>query len=420
MRLRDLIQGLDVRPPDAWTSERLGAIEVGAVTEDSRLVVPGTLFVARPGLTADGRRFAGDAVRAGAVCVLTDRTGAAIEVSSHALHQRRADGLRFRVAVFTNLSGDHLDYHGDMDAYASAKARLFEGLAPESLAIVNADDPAASRMLRDCPARVLACTGAGPAPHEPAERLGHEVARVEIRRRTIDGTSMRLLGPWGEIETESPLLGRHNAMNTLQACAAAHALGVSATQIARSLPALATPRGRLERVLAPGNAPDAPRVFIDYAHTDDALRAALSALRDVLPPRARLTCVFGCGGDRDRTKRPRMGEVAAALADRLVITSDNPRSEDPQAIIDEILVGVAGSVPGASVVAEADRAAAIRIAIEDARPGDVVLIAGKGHETEQVLTDERGALVRRPFDDAAHASAALEAAAPHAPQGVTP
>jgi UDP-N-acetylmuramyl-tripeptide synthetase len=523
--LNTLIEGLAIEPPEAFTPERLAAVSVADVTEDSRAVTPGALFIARPGLVADGRCFVADAILAGAVAILTDRTAgrvdatetpvlrcadpartgamlaerllgepstrlallgvtgtngkttvadlvaqiinrsgrrcgligtvavdegdgprpatmttpaavdlsrsiarmvdagchaAAMEVSSHALHQRRVDALRFRVGVFTNLSGDHLDYHGTMEAYAAAKARLFELLSPDALAIVNADDPAAPTMLRFCRARALACTSGTPVADEPARRLAADVARVEIRSRTLEGTRLRLEGPWGRIEARSPLLGRHNAMNVLQAVAGVHALGVDAAAIEAAIPLLTTPRGRLERVPSPNpDADAAPRVFIDYAHTDDALKAALEALRGVLPARARLTCVFGCGGDRDRTKRPRMGRVAATLADQLVITSDNPRSEPPASIIDEILVGVAEAGGATPFRTEPDRVAAIRIAIEDARPGDVVLIAGKGHETEQISVDDHGAITRRPFDDAAEARAALKRLAAPSRQEVT-
>jgi UDP-N-acetylmuramoyl-L-alanyl-D-glutamate--2,6-diaminopimelate ligase len=318
---------------------------------------------------------------------------AAIEVSSHALDQRRTDGLTFSVGVFSNLTGDHLDYHGTAEAYAAAKARLFEALEPVALAVVNADDPHAPRMLRDCPAASLSCSLRDPR----AECL------ARVARRGLSDVHAHMLGPWGAFDVRLPLIGSHNVLNALQATAACAALGLEGPAIAEALATCSAPPGRLERV--PGEAGD-PVVLVDYAHSDDALRRALETLRGLLEAAGtggRLVVVFGCGGDRDRTKRPRMGAVAAAMADRIVITSDNPRSEDPASIIRQVLQGVPPRRRDDTVCVP-DRAQAIALAVDESGPGDVVLIAGKGHETEQITGTQR-----RSFDDRAVAAAALRA-----------
>jgi UDP-N-acetylmuramoyl-L-alanyl-D-glutamate--2,6-diaminopimelate ligase len=312
-----------------------------------------------------------------------------LEVSSHALHQERVAGVSFAVGMFTNLTGDHLDYHGTMDAYAAAKALLFRGLGRAATAVINADDVWADRMIGDSPANVV--------------RFGLRGAcdwTATIRRMTSDGTQLMLRGPAGiEVDYPSPLVGRHNVYNTRCATAAAYAIGVPLAAIIDGLGAMPGVPGRLERVTAPG---DRFQVFVDYAHTHDALENVLLALRGTMERSGRLLCVFGCGGDRDRTKRPKMGAVAEKLADRVSVTSDNPRTEDPGRIIDEIMVGVSAGGRG-SVEIEADRRAAIRQAISVAEAGDVVLIAGKGHEDYQIIGTEK-----RHFDDREEAVAALE------------
>jgi UDP-N-acetylmuramoyl-L-alanyl-D-glutamate--2,6-diaminopimelate ligase len=311
----------------------------------------------------------------------------AMEVSSHALDQGRADALRFRTAVFTNLTGDHLDYHGTMERYAEAKSRLFALLPPDGTAVVNVDDPWHAAMLAPCRGRVLRCSLRGAAD-----------CSAEIHEARLGWQDATFTGPWGSARVRLPVVGRHNAMNALQSAAAAWTVGVGADAVARTLAACQAPPGRLEPVTGPE---DPFAVLVDYAHTDDALLNVLSALRPLVGPKGRLVTVFGCGGDRDRTKRPRMMDVACTRSDRVVVTSDNPRTEDPEAIIDEVMSGrPAGAL--AEVVRCTDREEAIRRAVGEAGPGDIVLIAGKGHEDYQIVGRER-----RPFDDRAVARAAL-------------
>jgi UDP-N-acetylmuramoyl-L-alanyl-D-glutamate--2,6-diaminopimelate ligase len=313
-----------------------------------------------------------------------------MEVSSHALDQSRVAGIGFACAVFTNLTGDHLDYHGSMDAYAAAKARLFESLDRGAVAIVNADDPAHARMVHGCASRVMRCS--------LTDASADCMARV--RRMRPDGMVCAMHGPWGVLDVDLPLAGLHNAMNALQALAAASALGVAAAPLERALATCPAPPGRLEPVSTPD---DGIAVLVDYAHTDDALLNVLRAVRQTLEPGGRIITVFGCGGDRDRTKRPRMAAVACAHADAVIVTSDNPRTEDPGAIVRDILAGVpTGS--GAEVESRLDRAEAIARAVQLAKPGDAVVVAGKGHEDYQIVGTER-----RPFDDRVVARAALAA-----------
>lgn len=527
MKLADLIAGLDV----TIARGDPGAVRICDVTEDSRTVMPGSLFVARRGQKSDGRAYVGQACEQGAAAIISDdaavcdggvcdpgshhrdlgkdvavvvtpnvsrvsalmaerfygepsarlsvvgvtgtngkttiahlihrilnaaeiRCGmigtilvddgreiaaasmttppaieisrtlatmvemgckaAAMEASSHALDQGRVAAVRFRVGIFTNLTGDHLDYHRSMDAYADAKARLFESLPAEGLAIVNADDPASLRMVRDCRATVLRCVS---RPLTAEELRSGAWCAVRVLSRAISGVRLALDGPWGQIEAESPLIGDHNAMNALQAVAACHFLGLSREGIVSGLASSTAPRGRLERVTPGGSAKTKrntlPTVLVDFAHTDDGLRSALSAVRSVLSEHAmgsevqpRIWVVFGAGGDKDRTKRPRMGKVASELADVVVLTSDNPRHERPSDIIAEIIGGVDAANAGKLVV-HADRQEAIQHAVGHAAPLDIVLIAGKGHETEQELPDGRGGTYKIPFDDAMVASQAL-------------
>lgn len=490
MDLQELISGLDIRVAHAPAE----GVRVCDMTEDSRTAVPGSLFIARRGQRADGRRFIADAVRAGASAVLTDEptegdglvrehaallvcediakacarlaerfygepsqqltligvTGtngktttawlihgllnggrkrcgligtiavddgrefapaglttppaielsrtlsvmvesgcqaAVMEVSSHALAQQRVAALAFDVGIFTNLSGDHLDYHGTMAAYAGAKAELFASLPETGTAIVNADDAQAEVMLRNCRAkRVLCRMGRGAGSSDAAWGEPVETGRWGMR--------VRLAGPWGEIDSRVGLMGGHNVMNLLEAVAAVHVSGLSTEAILAGMRDLAAPPGRLEPVTGPY---DPFIVLVDYAHTDDALANALRAVRPMVDG-GRLCVVFGCGGDRDATKRPRMGAVAVELADRVIVTSDNPRREEPSAIVSQILAGIDGSYRG-KLSAEVDRQRAIRRAVLEAEAGDVVLIAGKGHETYQIVPDGRGGTTTRHFDD---------------------
>jgi UDP-N-acetylmuramoyl-L-alanyl-D-glutamate--2,6-diaminopimelate ligase len=348
------------------TTHLIGAIleAAGRPTE-----VIGTLGGARTTPEApDLQRYLAEAVRAG-------RRAVAMEVSSHALTQHRVDAVRFDVAAFTNLSRDHLDHHGSMEAYFEAKASLF---TPERCrhAVVLADDPWGARLL---------------------ERLDPAVAATAVRRDEAGAVVLDVGGSrftWRGRAVDLPLSGRFNVDNALVAAAVAMALGVDEDEVVAGLGAAPVVPGRMEAVGA--GTPVA--VLVDYAHTPAGLDEALRAVR-TLAGDGRVVCLFGCGGDRDAGKRPEMGAVATALADVVVLTSDNPRSEDPAAIIEQVRSGMEEH---AEVVVEPDRAAAIRTAVGLSRPGDVVLLAGKGHETTQVA---RGAVV--PFDDRIEAAAAL-------------
>ncbi|MBI3567302.1 MAG: UDP-N-acetylmuramoyl-L-alanyl-D-glutamate--2,6-diaminopimelate ligase [Gemmatimonadetes bacterium] len=289
----------------------------------------------------------------------------AMEVSSHSLDQRRVEGLAFDAAVFTNLTRDHLDYHGTMERYFAAKAALVSYLTPDGAVVANADDPA-WRALPHAPRRVS--FGAG----EDAD------VRAELVTFTPRGSAWRLVTPRGTADVHLPLIGDFNVANAVGSAAAAHALGVDAATIGARLSTMPQVPGRLEIV------GERPTVLRDYAHTPDALARALTALRPFTP--GELIVVFGAGGDRDRGKRPLMGEMARAHADRLVVTSDNPRTEDPARIIDDIVA----PLPAGSYDRIEDRRAAIARAIALADPArDVVLLAGKGHETYQVRGTEK-------------------------------
>jgi UDP-N-acetylmuramoyl-L-alanyl-D-glutamate--2,6-diaminopimelate ligase len=295
---------------------------------------------------------------------------AVMEVSSHALAQERVWGFHFAAAVFTNLTQDHLDYHKDFESYFAAKRRLFEGLGtpPPELAVVNANDPWGTRLL-DLHYPRLVTYGM------------NSNAQVRVKQFTqgTAGLQATLVTPEGKIEIQSPLLGRVNLMNILAATATAMGLGIAGGAIEAGVASLSVVPGRFERV----DAGQPFLVLVDYAHTDDALRNVLSTARELT--RNRLIVVFGCGGDRDRTKRPLMGEAAGSLSDLAVLTSDNPRSEDPLLIMSDAMVGLQRT--GKPYLAEEDRKTAIRKALEHAHEGDVVVLAGKGHETYQVLKD---------------------------------
>ncbi|HEU5183703.1 MAG TPA: UDP-N-acetylmuramoyl-L-alanyl-D-glutamate--2,6-diaminopimelate ligase [Gemmatimonadaceae bacterium] len=304
-------------------------------------------------------------------------TTVAMEVSSHSLEQRRIEGMRFRTAVFTNLTRDHLDYHGTMELYFEAKARLISHLTPDGVAVVNADDVAWSAL--------------PPAPRRlkfGSRGQGAEVWADDVRFMPRGSTWTLVAEPspvTGRAAQRAPvtlpLIGDFNVVNALGASAAAIAMGMSAADVAERLATLPQVPGRLEIVL------ERPTVLRDYAHTPDALERALHAVRPFV--RGRLTVVFGCGGDRDRGKRPVMGELAERLADQVILTSDNPRTEDPEHILDEIEAGMKGRHERIE-----DRREAIAHALAISSPDDVILLAGKGHETYQI----RGT-TRLPFDE---------------------
>lgn len=458
------------------------SVRVTGVCDDSRLVTPGSLFVARGGSRTDGRKYVEDAVRRGAVAVLSNEScelpgrvaqlttrdvgrwglelanrfhgdpgsklkligitgtngkttttflirhflramgvkcgiigtveidngretaaselttpgaiqltailaemvrngcgACAMEVSSHALDQGRVEGLRYRVAGFTNLTGDHLDYHKSMEAYAAAKAKLFEGLSAQDTAVINRDSDASQRMARDCKARVIQYS----TVHRDADLYAGMTAI------TARGTHATLQTPSGQARVVVPLIGRHNVENVLLALGVVESLGGSLSSLQQAIEHCPQTPGRLERL------PSASRlgfdVFVDYAHTDDALDNVLRSLRSAV--QGRILVMFGCGGDRDATKRPRMAKVACELAHEVVVTSDNPRTEDPAGIIADVLSGVPAAASG-RVHTEPDRARAIELVMTLAREGDVVLLAGKGHEDYQLIGTEK-----RPFDD---------------------
>lgn len=313
----------------------------------------------------------------------------ALEASSIGIAEGRLDGARVDVAVFTNLTHDHLDYHGSFDAYARAKARLFTWPRLR-LAVCNLDDPFGRQLAALTTAtKVLGYTQQA----APNGRQG--TIRAEDIEEGSAGMRFRLCAPNGRAGVETALLGRYNVANLLAVAAVLIDAGLRPTEVAERFARLSSPAGRLEQL----GGHNQPLVVVDYAHTPDALDCALGALRAVATARgAGLTVIFGCGGDRDRGKRPLMGAIAARRADRVVLTSDNPRGEDAQAILDEIRV----AAPAAEIIV--DRGQAIRETILAAHPADVVLIAGKGHESYQEVGG-----VRRPFSDSAQASMALAA-----------
>jgi UDP-N-acetylmuramoyl-L-alanyl-D-glutamate--2,6-diaminopimelate ligase len=312
----------------------------------------------------------------GAQCV-------AIEVSSHGLDQGRVNGTHFEVAVFTNLTRDHLDYHGDMESYGEAKAKLFAWPALKT-AVINGDDEFGRTLLAQ-------------TRHAGVSSWSYGLQQGDIHCRELqinqDGINMLVATPAGEIRIGSQLLGEFNAYNLLAALGVLLSLDVPLADAAHALGKIEAAPGRLQTVSAIGQ----PLVVVDYAHTPDALEKVLSTLQAIKPAGGKLYCVFGCGGDRDPGKRPLMGKAAAWLADVSVVTSDNPRSEEPQAIIEQILAGM-----GKATHIEQDRATAIDWAISRASDNDIVLIAGKGHEEYQEVSG-----VKQPFSDASVARAAL-------------
>jgi len=498
MMLGELIAGLDVRVARGDAART----RVCDLTEDSRTVFPGSLFVARRGLATDGRSFVRDAVRAGACAILTDdaslecpsrvalcvcedvalasaviaerfygspatglslvgvtgtngkttiahlvhrmlnrcgiRCGligtvtvddgceiaaatmttppaielsrtlatmveagcraAVLEVSSHALDQKRADGLRFDAAVFTNLTHDHRDYHGTREHYLRAKRRLFELLKPEGLGVVNAHDPASASFAAR---RLVRCAMAGTVDADWT---------VRVDRNVLGGMAMTLDGEGMSLPAEAMMFGEFNALNLLEAFVAVREVITrvepkAAVRLEGAMRGLDLPPGRLTRI---SSGRDDIDVFVDFAHTPDALQNVLAGVRAAAGPGRRICVVFGCGGDRDKAKRPEMGAVAGAGADRIIVTSDNPRHEAPSAIVEQIIAGMDATARSHMEV-HIDRAVAIRRAIASAIAGDIVVIAGKGHERVQILPDpsDPARVVERTFDDAEHAARAL-------------
>ena len=354
-----------------------------------RAATIGTLGAGLHGALHAGERTTPDVIRVhGLMAEFRDAgaTHVAMEVSSHALDQHRVDGIHFDVAVFTNLTRDHLDYHGTMEAYGAAKAKLFAWPGLRA-AVVNVDDAFGRELAMRVPAGVQVI------------RCGIDKANADVRASDVhthsDGIDFLLATPWGEAAVHSPLLGRFNVANLLAVAGVLGALEVPFAQIRAALEALQPINGRMNRL--GGGA--LPLVVVDYSHKPDALEQVLAALRAHCD--GSLICLFGCGGERDAGKRPIMGAIAERMADAVIVTDDNPRGEDGDAIVAQI---VAGMRAPEHVTVMRDRARAIDLSIARARAGDVVLIAGKGHETYQEVGG-----ARHPFDDLQVARATLEA-----------
>ncbi|MGU7783809.1 UDP-N-acetylmuramoyl-L-alanyl-D-glutamate--2,6-diaminopimelate ligase [Burkholderia sp. PU8-34] len=332
----------------------------------------------------------------------------AMEVSSHALHQGRANGTAFDIAVFTNLTQDHLDYHGTFEAYEAAKTKLFAWRGLRA-AVVNRDDAAGRRLLENLSGRVSTIEyGIGGIDDKPATGADRALTALDVRA-TATGTAFRLHSSWGDADVEVGTLGTFNVSNLLAVLGTLLAADVPFDAALVEIARLESVNGRMQR-LGGRLQNDEPLVVIDYAHTPDALEKTLDALRPIATARGgALVCMFGCGGDRDATKRPLMGAIAERVADEVVVTSDNPRSEDPQRIIDQVIAGM--SAPAKARRVE-DRASAILQAVRGAAREDVVVLAGKGHEATQEIMGKK-----RAFSDQDHARLALAARATHGKGG---
>jgi UDP-N-acetylmuramoyl-L-alanyl-D-glutamate--2,6-diaminopimelate ligase len=373
----------------------------------ARTAVVGTLGIGLPGRLDAGVNTTPDPVllhRSLAGLHASGAQGVAMEVSSIGLDQGRVNGVQFGAALFTNLSRDHLDYHGDMDSYARAKQKLFE-MPGLKHAILNLDDVQGVQIARLLAGRGVQRVGYS-AFEQVAQRAGLDAwLEAHDAQVSASGISFAVRGSWGEARIASGLLGRFNISNLLGVLGTMLASGVPFEAATASLARLEPVEGRMQRFGGGG----LPLVVVDFAHSPDALEKTLGALKDVRGSHGahgksgtgRLVCVFGCGGERDRGKRPLMGAVAARHADRIVLTSDNPRSEDPADIIAQIMQGVPASAAGL-VHAEPDRALAIALAVCEAAPGDVVLLAGKGHEDYQEVQGRK-----LPHSDARAAQEAL-------------
>lgn len=316
--------------------------------------------------------------------VQANSTHLVMEVSSHALDQERVAGIDFQVAAFTNLSHDHLDYHDNLKSYAESKKKLFDRLHPDSFAVINGDDSQAPFIVMDCPAQII-------------DFSFNKALKVEcqILSSTIEGLVIRI----GQTLLESPMVGSFNAYNLTQAFLICNALGYEREVIAEVLESVNGAAGRLERVKGSAE-DDKPVVLVDYAHTPDALKNVLSTLADLKQENQTLHLIFGCGGNRDKTKRPKMGQIAETYADKITVTSDNPRDEEPTRIIDDIMQGFEKE---ASINRIPDRREAIDKIIREATSRTMVLIAGKGHETYQEINGKR-----YDFDDRKIAAKALD------------
>lgn len=351
----------------------------------------GTLGYGPVGHIQNGERTTPDAIRLQQVladCLKADVEYLAMEVSSHALQQHRCQTVQFDAAIFTNLTRDHLDYHGNMADYAAAKRRLFTDHAP-AFAIINHDDELGKKWFDEL--------NGGMQMLSFGLEKGAEL-HAEVRSMDVNGMHIRIDGPWGCEEFHTGLLGEFNASNLLAAAGTLALLGMPWSQVLHQLEVMQPVPGRMMRL---GGESGQPVVVIDYAHTPDALEHALQAARAHL--NGRLTCVFGCGGNRDQGKRPQMGRAAEMLADYVYVTSDNPRHESASSIIEDVMAGFES--PDKATV-EPDRATAIHRAIANCRPGDIVLVAGKGHETWQEIGDRK-----IPFSDESEILAALGDAA---------
>ncbi|MEO6800975.1 MAG: UDP-N-acetylmuramoyl-L-alanyl-D-glutamate--2,6-diaminopimelate ligase [Rhodanobacter sp.] len=356
----------------------------------------GTLGAGVHGQLNEGERTTPDAISVQALLAKfrdADVSHVAMEVSSHALAQGRVGAVDFEVAAFTNLTRDHLDYHGSMEAYGAAKAKLFAwpGLR---VAVINSDDTFGRELAATLPVGVQVLRFSASDGDDNGDDNGVDIAASNIVT-SASGLSFLLRSPWGMRNVHSHLLGRFNVANLLAVVGCLGALGEPFEGIVKAVEQLLPVNGRMSRL---GGLQGLPLVVVDYAHTPDALEQALTALRSHCA--GKLICVFGCGGERDAGKRPLMGAIAAQLADVAIVTDDNPRGENGDAIVAQI---VAGMTEAAAMAIERDRAVAIADALALARTGDVVLIAGKGHETYQ-----DGAAGKRPFDDLAVAHATLE------------
>ena len=355
-----------------------------------RTATIGTLGAGLHGQLHEGERTTPDAISVQGLLAEFREAGAshvAMEVSSHALEQGRVAAVDFEVAAFTNLTRDHLDYHGSMEAYGAAKAKLFAWPGLQA-AVINIDDAFGRELAAQLP------VGVQPLRFSMADEAVAEIVASGIVT-SAEGLAFRLRTPWGTHALSSHLLGRFNVANLLVVVACLGALGEPFERIVAAVEQLQPVNGRMSRL---GGRQGLPLVVVDYAHTPDALEQALTALRAHCA--GRLICVFGCGGERDAGKRPLMGEIAARLTDIAIVTDDNPRGEDGDAIVAQIVAGMAAA---RAMTIERDRATAIGQALQLAQSGDVVLIAGKGHEGYQ-----EGAAGKRPFDDLAVAHAALE------------